>query len=77
MGTSGDTSSAPEFVDTLVTRKLLGKTFIRSSMTDSWLYSTFTPAQHRCEVNKAKVQGMLRTTKFELRARNMGVTDKT
>ena len=35
-----------------------------------------TPAQRKREARKAKSQKMLRAAEFELRARNMGFTDK-
>ncbi|PUU83371.1 hypothetical protein B9Z19DRAFT_1119451 [Tuber borchii] len=43
---------------------------------DRLLATRITPAQRKHEARKAKARKMLRTVEFELRARNMGVTEK-
>ncbi|PUU72545.1 hypothetical protein B9Z19DRAFT_1137296 [Tuber borchii] len=44
---------------------------------DRLLPTRITRAERRREANKAKTQKKLRASKFELRARNMGITEKS
>ncbi|KAG0633643.1 hypothetical protein HOY80DRAFT_1026243 [Tuber brumale] len=43
---------------------------------DRLLVSRITPAQRKREANRIKAQTMLRTVEFELRAREMGITER-
>ncbi|KAG0640972.1 hypothetical protein HOY80DRAFT_1040512 [Tuber brumale] len=43
---------------------------------DRHLATRVTPARRKREVNRLKAQKILRTAEFELRARNMGITEK-
>ena len=63
--------------DRLLATRSITSLSLNPSLKRYWRIQLVTPAQRKRDARKAKAQKLLRTAEFELRARNMGIIEKS